>query len=81
MKSVILYFPYIINLKAFVATEKLSVSIDAADLFLKTMLNEGQIEKACSTYGAVLVYIDVLRITFFLPNFLLNPLLPDNFSP
>jgi hypothetical protein len=55
MKSVVLYFPYIINLKAFVATERLSVSIDPADLFLKTMLNEGQIEKACSTYGAVLV--------------------------
>lgn len=55
MKPVVLYFPYIINLKAFVATEKLSVSIDAADLFLKTNLNDRQIEKACSTYGAVLV--------------------------
>lgn len=55
MKPVILYFPYIINLKAFVATEKLSVNIDPADLFLKTMLNERQIEKACSNYGAVMV--------------------------
>jgi hypothetical protein len=55
MKSVVLYFPYVINLKAFVAMEKLSVNVDAADLFLKTMLNEDQIAKACFTYGAVLV--------------------------
>lgn len=55
MKPVVLYFPYMINLKAFVATEKLNVSIDPADLFLKTMLNEVQIEKACFAYGAVLV--------------------------
>jgi hypothetical protein len=55
MKPVVLYFPYIINLKAFVATEKLNVSVDAADLFLKTMLNEDQIVKACFIYGAVLV--------------------------
>lgn len=55
MKPVVLYFPYLINLKAFVATEKLKVSIDAADPFLKTMLSEGQIAKACSTYGAVLM--------------------------
>jgi len=55
MKPVVLYFPYIINLRAFVATERLNVSVDAADLFLKTKLNERQIEKACSTYGAVLV--------------------------
>ena len=55
MKLVVVYFPYMINLKAFVATEKLNVSIDAADLFLKTTLNESQINKACSTYGAVLI--------------------------
>jgi hypothetical protein len=55
MRPVVLYFPYIINLKAFVATEKLNVSIDPADLFLKTMLNERQITKACFSYGAVLM--------------------------
>ena len=56
MKPVVLYFPYIINLRAFVATEKLrNVTIDPADPFLKTNLNEAQIEKACSSYGAVVV--------------------------
>jgi hypothetical protein len=55
MKPVVLYFPYIISLKVFVAIEKLSVSVDPTNLFLKTMLDEGQIEKACSEYGAVLV--------------------------
>ena len=56
MKSVVLYFPYVINLKAFVATEKLrNITIDPADTFLKTMLNEAQIKKACLAYGAVLV--------------------------
>lgn len=56
MKPVVLYFPYIINLRAFVATEKLwNVIIDPADLFLKTNLNEAQIKKACSSYGAVVV--------------------------
>ena len=56
MKSVLLYFPYIINLRAFVATEKLQgVTIDPTDLFLKTNLNETQIKKACLAYGAVVV--------------------------
>lgn len=56
MKPVVLYFPYIINLRAFVATEKLrNVIIDPADLFLKTNLNEAQIKKACLSYGAVVV--------------------------
>jgi hypothetical protein len=52
MKTVILYFPYIINLRAFVATENLeNVTIDPADLFLKTSLNEAQIEKAFDLRG------------------------------
>jgi hypothetical protein len=56
MKPVVLYFPYIINLRAFVATENLeNVTIDPADLFLKTSLNEAQIAKACSAYGAVII--------------------------
>ena len=56
MKAVVLYFPYIINLRAFVATERLqNITVDPADLFLKTKLNETQIKKACSMYGAVLI--------------------------
>jgi len=55
MKIVTLYFPYIINLKAFVATEKLKVTIDPAHLFLQAKLNDEQISKACSDYGAVVV--------------------------
>ena len=56
MKAVVLYFPYVINLKAFVAMEKLqNVKIDPAGTFLKTPLNEAQIKKACVTYGAVVV--------------------------
>ena len=55
-KSVVLYFPYIINLKAFVITESLSeVDLDPADLFLKASLNDEQIAKACSSYGAELI--------------------------
>ena len=53
MKAVVLYFPYIINMRAFVATEKLNVTVDPSDLFLKISLNERQIAKACSVYGAV----------------------------
>jgi hypothetical protein len=55
MKPVVLYFPYLINLKAFVATEKLGVSVNPTDPFLKASLNEGQVQKACADYGAVLV--------------------------
>jgi hypothetical protein len=55
-KNVVLYFPYIINLKAFLLTESLThVEFDPADVFLKTSLNEDQIQKACADYGAVLV--------------------------
>lgn len=55
-KSVVLYFPYMINLKAFVVTESLNnVDIDPADLFLKANLNEEQVAKACSMYGAELI--------------------------
>jgi hypothetical protein len=56
MKNVVLYFPYILNLKAFVLTEKLNnIIIDPADSFLKTILNDDQIAKACSAYGAIIV--------------------------
>jgi hypothetical protein len=56
MKPIVLYFPYVINLKAFIATEKLQdVKADPTDLFLKTNLNEAQIKKACLSYGAVVV--------------------------
>jgi hypothetical protein len=56
MKPVVLYFPYIINLKAFVATENLrNIIIDPAGTFLKTSLNDAQIKKACLAYGAVIV--------------------------
>ena len=55
-KGVVLYFPYLINLKAFVVTESLvGVNVDPADLFLKANLNDEQIEKACSAYGAELI--------------------------
>jgi len=56
MKNVVLFFPYLINLKAFVITEELNgVAIYPADSFLRAMLNEDQILKACSSYGAVIV--------------------------
>ena len=56
MQPVILYFPYIINLKAFLLMERLgNIAIDPRELLLKTTLNNDQIEKACSQYGAVLV--------------------------
>lgn len=56
MNTVVLYFPYIINLKAFIIMERLgNVSIDPGDPFLKTTLSDYQIEKACSAYGAVIM--------------------------
>ncbi|MGZ3924021.1 MAG: hypothetical protein ACXVBJ_09645 [Flavisolibacter sp.] len=55
-KSVVLYFPYILTLKAFVVTERLEdVDVDPTDLFLKAILNEEQIVKACTAYGAELI--------------------------
>ncbi|MGZ3880866.1 MAG: hypothetical protein ACXVLT_13375 [Flavisolibacter sp.] len=55
-KSVVLYFPYILTLKAFVVTERLEdVDVDPTDLFLKANLNEEQIVKACTAYGAELI--------------------------
>ena len=55
-KNVVLYFPYVINLKAFLLTESLNhVEVDPADAFLKASLNDDQIRKACSDYGAELV--------------------------
>jgi hypothetical protein len=55
-KHVVLYFPYVINLKAFLLTERLNhVEVDAADLFLKASLNEEQINKACTAYGAEVI--------------------------
>jgi hypothetical protein len=54
MKAVVLYFPYFISLKAFVAEEKLrNVKVDSGDVFLKTLLNQEQINKACTVYGAI----------------------------
>ena len=56
MKNVVLFFPYMINLKAFVITEELNgIAIHPADSFLRAVLNEDQILKACSNYGAVIV--------------------------
>lgn len=56
MTTVVLYFPYIINMKAFLVTEKLNdITIDPANPFLKIALNDKQIEKACFAYGARLV--------------------------
>ena len=56
MKNVVLFFPYMINLKAFVITEELKdISIHPADSFLRALLNERQITKACAVYGAVIV--------------------------
>jgi hypothetical protein len=56
MKNVVLFFPYMINLKAFVITEKLHhVAQHPADALLHAVLNEDQIVKACSQYGAVIL--------------------------
>jgi len=56
MKNVVLFFPYMINLKAFVITEKLhNMSHHPADSLLHAVLNEDQIVKACSIYGAVIL--------------------------
>ena len=55
MKNVILYFPYALNLKVFVAEEQLKdVKVRLGDVFLKTSLTPEQIAKACSLYGAVM---------------------------
>ena len=55
-KSVVLYFPYIINLKAFILTEHLDgVDVDPADLFLKAKLDDEQVARACAVYGAELI--------------------------
>jgi hypothetical protein len=56
MKKVVLFFPYMINLKAFVITEELNnILIHPADSFLRAFLSEDQILKACAVYGAVIV--------------------------
>jgi hypothetical protein len=55
MKSVVLYFPYAICLKVFLLEEKLKdVTLQPGDLFLATMLNQQQIDKACVEYGAII---------------------------
>jgi hypothetical protein len=60
MKNVDLFFPCMINLKAFVITEELNgVAIHPANSFLRAMLREDQILKACSSYGAVIVPIEI----------------------
>ena len=56
MKNVVLFFPYFINLRAFVITEELNdVASHPADYFFRGPLNEDQILKACTVYGAVIV--------------------------
>lgn len=55
MQNVVLYFPYSLNLKAFVASEKLkNVKVQMGEVFLKAALTPEQISKACSLYGAVM---------------------------
>jgi hypothetical protein len=51
---VVLYFPYNISLRAFIAEEKLQVKPDPGCLFLRTYLKDEQIERACAVYGAEL---------------------------
>ena len=56
MKNVVLFFPYMINLMAFVITEELKgIDIHPGDSFLRALLKEDQILKACSSYGAIIV--------------------------
>jgi len=56
MKNVVLFFPHLINLKAFVILERLNnITIHKADSFLHALLNEDQISKACTIYGASVV--------------------------
>jgi len=55
MKNVTLYFPYAINLKAFVAEEKLTdIRVGMGEVFLKTFLTPEQVAKACILYGAIM---------------------------
>lgn len=53
IKVVVLYFPYHISLRAFIAEEKLAVRTEPGSVFLETFLRDEQIERACSVYGAV----------------------------
>lgn len=51
---VVLYFPYNISLRAFIAEQKLQVKPEPGCLFLRASLKQDQIERACSVFGAIL---------------------------
>ena len=53
MKMVVLYFPYEISLRAFIAEEKLNIKPEPGSLILRALLEESQVEKARQVYGAV----------------------------
>jgi hypothetical protein len=53
MNIVALYFPYEISLRAFISEEKLNIQSESGSLILRAALEERQVEKACSFYGAV----------------------------
>jgi hypothetical protein len=53
MNIVALYFPYEISLRAFISEEKLNIQPESGSLILRAALEERQVEKACSFYGAV----------------------------
>lgn len=54
MKSAVLYFPDAINLKAFVLVERLyDALLNSESSTLVALLNEEQLEKARTIYGAI----------------------------
>jgi hypothetical protein len=53
MKMVVLYFPYEICLRAFIAEEKLNLKPQPGSFILRAFLTQEQVDKACHMYGAV----------------------------
>lgn len=55
LRNVLLYFPDVINLKAFALVEKIKKEqVNYRDCLLHSDLSDSQVEKACTTYGAIL---------------------------
>jgi len=55
LKTVVLYFPDRINLKAFALVENMDqAEVNYTDSVLQATLSTAQVQKACSTYGAIL---------------------------
>jgi hypothetical protein len=55
LKTVVLYFPDRINLKAFALVENMQqAEVNYTDSLLQAALSAAQVQKACATYGAIL---------------------------